>query len=135
MQRDQVLVQERRLTDFKERHYTMKTKLDESIKVRFSASGYGTTKEYVYKDRDKLIADVNGTAEEHGGEVQDFGDELVAIGPDGQEIARWEVLSTVSEARHDGIHLPRHQSRRNETDKPTIYYIGVDDSDEFRSYG
>ena len=111
-----------------------KTKLDESIKVRFYASGYGT-KTYVYKDREELMADVNGTAEEQGGEVQDNGDELVAIGPDGQEIARWEVLSVIKEARYDGIHLPHHQSRRNETDKPTVYYIGVDDSDEFRIRG
>ena len=40
----------------------------------------------------------------------------------------------LDEARHNG-QLPRHQSRRNQTDKATLYYIGVDDSDDFRGYG
>lgn len=64
-------------------------------RVVFSASGYGT-KEYKYatlaaakraakKDAEITVADFNG-------EVQDYGDELVGVDHDGQEIARWEIF-------------------------------------------
>lgn len=45
-----------------------------------------------------------------------------------------ESKKKISEARHDGS-LPRHQTRRNATTKATVYYIGIDDSDDFRGYG
>ena len=41
----------------------------------------------------------------------------------------------MNEARHDGKWLPKHPTHRNPTDKPTVYYLGVDDSDDFRGYG
>lgn len=41
----------------------------------------------------------------------------------------------LDEARHDGIWLPKHPTHRNPTDKPVVYYLGVDESDDFRGYG
>lgn len=41
----------------------------------------------------------------------------------------------MDEARHDGHWLPKHPTQRNPTEKPTIYYLGVDESDDFRGYG
>ena len=50
-----------------------------------------------------------------------------------EAIAYWK--KQLVEARHDGSWLPKHPTHRNPTDKPTIYYLGVDDSDDFRGYG
>ena len=50
-----------------------------------------------------------------------------------EAIVYWQ--KQLDEARHDGIWLPKHPTHRNPTDKPTIYYLGVDDSDDFRGYG
>jgi len=61
------------------------------LNVSFYASGYGT-KRYTYKSREELMRDVEGTAAEHEGTVQDYGDELVVVDPSGEEVARWEVL-------------------------------------------
>ena len=61
------------------------------MKVIFSASGYGTRR-YNFKNRDELMLDVNGTAEEHNGTVQDNGDELVVVDESGEEVARWEII-------------------------------------------
>lgn len=54
-----------------------------------------------------------------------------------EAIAYWEKqLEKLDEVQHDGTHVPRHPTRRNETDKPTVYYIGVDEySDNFSQYG
>ncbi len=61
-----------------------------SMKVLFSASGYGT-KRYNFKNREELMEDVNGTAAEHDGDVQDYGDEIVVTEKDGDEIATWII--------------------------------------------
>jgi hypothetical protein len=37
------------------------------------------------------MRDVEGTAAEHEGTVQDYGDELVVVDSSGEEVARWEV--------------------------------------------
>lgn len=61
------------------------------LNVRFSASGYGT-KRYTFKSREELMQDVNGTAAEIEGTVQDYGDEIVVVDRGGDEAARWEIL-------------------------------------------
>jgi len=65
------------------------------VKVRFSASGYGT-KTYEYKTREEAITatqdDANCTAAEHGGTACHYGDEWVAFDSCRDEIARWELL-------------------------------------------
>ena len=56
-----------------------------------------------------------------------------------EAIAYWQKqlneTEQLNEARHDGKWLPKHPTHRNPTDKPTVYYLGVDDSDDFRGYG
>ena len=61
------------------------------LNVSFYASGYGT-KRYTFKSREELMKDVEGTAAEQEGTVQDYGDELVVIGPNGDEVARWTII-------------------------------------------
>lgn len=61
------------------------------MKVIFSASGYGT-KTYNFKNREELMQDVNGTAAEIEGTVQDNGDEIVVVDRGGDEAARWEIV-------------------------------------------
>ena len=61
------------------------------LNVMFSASGYGT-KKYTYNNREELMQDVEGTAAEQEGTVNDYGDEIVVVGPDGDEVARWEIV-------------------------------------------
>lgn len=50
-----------------------------------------------------------------------------------EAIAYWQ--KQLAEARHDGKWIPSYPARRNPTDKPTVYYLGVDESDDFRGYG
>ena len=56
-----------------------------------------------------------------------------------EAIAYWQnklnETEQLNEARHDGKWLPKYPTRRNPTGKPTVYYLGVDDSDDFRGYG
>ena len=61
------------------------------LNVRFSASGYGT-KRCTFSSREELMQDVNGTAAEIEGTVQDYGDEIVVVDRGGDEAARWEIL-------------------------------------------
>ena len=64
------------------------------VKVRFSASGFGSTT-YEYGDEESaraaMRADAREVADEHGGEVNEAGDEIVVARPGGDEIARWEL--------------------------------------------
>ena len=64
------------------------------IKVRFSASGFGSTT-YEYADvesaRAAMRADAREVADEHGGKATEAGDEIVVARPSGDEIARWEL--------------------------------------------
>lgn len=54
-------------------------------------------------------------------------------------VSRFEGVTNdahLSEVQHDGLHIPSHPTRRNQVDdKPTIYYIGVDYSENFSNYG
>ena len=63
-------------------------------KVRFCASGFGCTT-YTYADEESARAamrlDAREVADEHGGEVNEAGDEIVVTRPGGDEIARWEL--------------------------------------------
>ena len=63
------------------------------VKVRFSASGFGSTT-YEYADEESawaaMRADAREVADEHGGEVNEAGDEIVVARPGGDEIARWD---------------------------------------------
>ena len=54
-----------------------------------------------------------------------------------EAIAYWEKqLKMMNEAVHDGRNiLPKHQSRRNESQKKTIYYLAVDMLDDISNYG
>ena len=65
------------------------------VKVRFSASGFGSTT-YEYADeesaRSAMRADAREVADEHGGKANEAGDEIVVVRPGGDEIARWELL-------------------------------------------
>lgn len=61
------------------------------MKVIFYASGYGT-KKYNFKNRDELMEDVDVTAAEYNGTIQDNGDELIVIDESGEEVARWQVI-------------------------------------------
>ena len=38
-----------------------------------------------------MRVDASEVADEHGGEVREYGDETVVTRPDGEEIARWEL--------------------------------------------
>ena len=64
------------------------------VKVRFSASGFGSTT-YEYGDEESARAamrsDAREVADEHGGKVAEAGDEIVVARPSGDEIARWEL--------------------------------------------
>ena len=66
----------------------------ELAKVTFSASGFGSTT-YEHADAESARAamrvDAGEVADEHGGEVREYGDETVVTRPDGEEIARWEL--------------------------------------------
>ena len=63
------------------------------VKVRFSASGFGSTT-YEYGDEESaraaMRADAREVADEHGGEVNEAGNEIVVARPGGDEIARWD---------------------------------------------
>ena len=69
------------------------------IKVRFSASGYGTTTES-YSTRDQAIAAIENEAmdvlaDDNGGPergLTQVGDEWIATSRNGEEIARWEIV-------------------------------------------
>ena len=64
------------------------------VKVRFSASGFScTTYECANEEsaRAAMLADAREEADEHGGEVNEAGDEIVVARPGGDEIARWEL--------------------------------------------
>ena len=43
-------------------------------------------------------------------------------------------MKNTYEARHDGLWMPRHQTRRNETGKKPVYYIALDFGGDF-NYG
>ena len=73
------------------RSQTIKVRASKPLNVSFSASGYGT-KKYTFKNHEELMQDVEGTAAEQEGTVQDYGDELVVVGPDGEEVARWTII-------------------------------------------
>ena len=57
--------------------------------VRFSASGFPGGKPQLYPDWESLMNDVQSVADDHNGNVKDWGDLVVTA--DGQEIARWEI--------------------------------------------
>ena len=63
--------------------------------VRFSASGYGSeTRSFKSKDAavESIKRDALEIADEHGGEVVDYGNgEWVVNSPSGEEVARWEM--------------------------------------------
>ncbi len=64
------------------------------VKVRFSASGFSCTiYEYANEEsaRAAMLADAREVADEHGGEVRGYGDEIVVSRKNGDEIARWEM--------------------------------------------
>ena len=61
------------------------------LNVRFSASGYGT-KHYVFNTHEELMQDVEGTACEIEGTIQDYGNEIAVVDRGGDEAARWEIL-------------------------------------------
>lgn len=65
------------------------------VKVRFSASGFGSTT-YEYGDEDSARAamrlDAREVADEYGGEANEVDDEITVARPGGDEIARWELL-------------------------------------------
>ena len=63
----------------------------ETIRARFTASGFDTTTN-TYANRDDLLLDASDTASDQGGRVFDYGDEVVATSSSGEEIARWEIL-------------------------------------------
>ena len=68
------------------------------VTVAFSASGYRTST-MAYRNeadaREAIKVDSAGVAEEHGGEVVDYGNgEWVVNAPGGEEIARWELLGS-----------------------------------------
>ena len=46
-----------------------------------------------------------------------------------------EDKRSLNEFMHDGTHIPRHPSRRNPTNKPTLYYIAVDYDPNLSNYG
>ena len=58
------------------------------VKVRFSASGFGSTT-YEHADEESawaaMRADAREVADEHGGEVNEAGDEIVVARPGGDE--------------------------------------------------
>lgn len=59
------------------------------------ASGYGSkTYRYATKEeaKEQMKEDAVCTAAEYDGELQDNGDEIVVVGRDGDEIARFEML-------------------------------------------
>ena len=64
--------------------------------VRFSASGYGSeTRSFKSKDAavESIKRDAAEIADEHGGEVVDYGNgEWVVNSRSGEEIARWEIV-------------------------------------------
>ena len=64
------------------------------VKVRFSASGFGSTT-YEHADEESawaaMRADAREVADEHGGKAAEAGDEIVVARPGGDEIARWEL--------------------------------------------
>ena len=64
------------------------------VKVRFSASGFGSTT-YEYADEESARAamrcDAREVADEHGCKANEAGDEIVVARPGGEEIARWEL--------------------------------------------
>ena len=64
--------------------------------------------------------------------LKDAGYKPYAVKKDAESFEQNEKLS---EARHDGTWLPKYPTHRNSTEKPTVYYLGVDDSDDFRGYG
>ena len=66
------------------------------ITVAFSASGYGSDRQ-TFKSKDAAVEsikrDAAGIADEHGGEVVDYGNgEWVVNSSSGEEIARWEIV-------------------------------------------
>lgn len=62
-----------------------------SIKVRFSASGFGS-KIMKFNSIADVIADAECTAGDVNGVVENYGDEIVVQTRDGEEIARWEII-------------------------------------------
>ena len=65
-------------------------------RVSFSASGYGSETRS-FKSRDAAVESVKRDAaeiaDEHGGEVVDYGNgEWVVNSRSGEEIARWEIV-------------------------------------------
>lgn len=65
-------------------------------RVSFSASGYGSeTRSFKSKDAavKSIKRDAAEIADEHGGEVVDYGNgEWVVNSRSGEEIARWEIV-------------------------------------------
>ena len=65
-------------------------------RVNFCASGYGSeTRSFKSKDAavESIKRDASEIAEEHGGEVVDYGNgEWVVNSPSGEEIARWGIV-------------------------------------------
>ena len=69
------------------------------FKVRFSASGYGTTTE-TYSTREQAKAAIENEAKDvladHNSDPErgltQCGDEWIATSRNGEEIARWEIL-------------------------------------------
>ena len=65
-------------------------------RVSFSASGYGS-ETCTFKSKDAAVESIKRDAleiaDEHGGEVVDYGNgEWVVNSPSGEEIARWELM-------------------------------------------
>lgn len=60
-----------------------------------------------------------------------------------ESIKHWQKIlesldkndSSIDEAVHDGIHLSNHPTRRIASEKPTIYFLAVDMSDDITNYG
>ena len=53
-----------------------------------------------------------------------------------EAIEYWEKqLKKMDEATHDGRHLSNHPTKRIASEKPTIYYLAVDMSDDITNYG
>ena len=77
------------------------------VKVRFSASGFGSTT-YEHADEESawaaMRADAREVADEHGGEVNEAGDEIVVARPGGDENRK---MGTVEISK-----IPRCYSRR-----------------------
>lgn len=61
------------------------------LKVRFSASGYGT-KTMTFDGIDDLEHDVYSTAGDYDAEVWHIGFEYMVVNKNGEEIARWETI-------------------------------------------